>query len=103
VEIERVYDHRQPVELHIDVRAGRQRLDVGAPARENVAALVRPNPERAAEMVQHDLHLRAFARHLDQTLDLRVVDPRLEGQIMARQAPQAVAEARIVISPGGGT
>ena len=50
-------------------------------------------------MVEHDLHVRAFARHLGQGLDLRVVNPRFEGQIVRRQPLEAAAEVRVVHQP----
>ena len=96
MEVEGVDDHRQPAELHIHIGAARQLADVGAPGRENVAPLIGADPERPAEMVEHDLHLRRFARHFGQALDLRVVDPGFEGQIMRRQPLQAAAEIRVV-------
>jgi hypothetical protein len=99
VEIERVDDHRQPAELHVDVRAFRELLDRRAPDREHLAAPVRPDPERPAEMVEHDPRLRAAARHRGQRLDLRVVDPRLEGEVVRRQPLHAAAERRLLHQP----
>jgi hypothetical protein len=99
VKIESVDDHRQPTELHIHVRAGGKRLDVGTPAGEHLVALIGPDPEWTAEMVEHDLHVWAFARHLGQGLDLRVIDPSFEGQVVRRQPLQAAAEVRIIHQP----
>src|SRR6266436_2774811 len=50
-------------------------------------------------MVEYDLHVRAFARHFGQGFDLRVIDPRFEGQIVRRQPLQAAAEIRIIHQP----
>ncbi len=99
MKIEGVDDHRQPAKLHIHIRAGGQRLDVGAPAGEHLVSLIGADPERTAEMVQHDLHVRAFARHFGQGLDLRVIDPRFEGQIVRRQPLEAAAEVRVIHQP----
>ena len=78
-------NHRQPAELHIDVRAGGELLDVGSPLGKHLIALVGTDPERATEMIQHDPYLRGVPRHLDYGLDLRVVKPRLKAQIVRRQ------------------
>ena len=71
------------------------------PAGEHLGALalVGTDPERPAEMVEHDLHLRAVARHRGQGLDLRVIDPRFERQIVRRQPLQAAPEVRVVHQP----
>jgi hypothetical protein len=92
-------NHRQPAELHIDVRAGGELLDVGSPLGKHLIALVGADPERAAEVVQHDLHTGAFTRHLGQGPYLRVIDPRFEGQIVRRQPLEAVAKVRIIHEP----
>ncbi len=81
------------------VGAGGQFPDGGAPDREHCVTLVGAHSERTAKVVQHDLYLGAFARHLGQGLDLRVVDPGFEGQIVRRQPLQAAAEIRIVQQP----
>src|SRR5436189_5759424 len=45
-----------------------QSLDVSAPAGEHFVPLIGADPERTAEMVEHYLHVRAFARHFGQCL-----------------------------------
>src|SRR6516225_1903498 len=96
MKIEGVDDHRQSAKFHIHIRAAGERLDVAAPAGEYFVALVGPDPERTAKMVEYDLHVRTFASHVRQGLDLRVINPCFEGQIVLRQSFKAAAEVRII-------
>ena len=56
--------------------------------------------ERPADMIQHDARLRKGAGEADDILKLRVVEPRLEGEVERGEPGEALAEGRIAIEAG---
>ena len=61
---------------------------------------VRADPQRPADVVQHDRRLGEGARQRGQLGDLRVVQPGVEGEAERRQLREARAEGGVGEQPG---
>ena len=87
------HDHPEPAQFGEHIVALRQLGDIGAPLREQFGAVVgvRPDPERAAEMVEHDAQLGECPGERGEFGDLPVIEHRVIAQPALRHPTQAVA------------
>src|ERR1700674_560942 len=87
VKIEAADPHPEPAELHADVRAAGERPDGGGPAREHFLPLLRiaPDSERPPDMIEHDRRIGEFLRKRGELVDLRMIEPGIEGEAERRE------------------
>lgn len=73
------------------------------PVAENVFAAqgVGTDADRAALVIQHDHRVGMVVRQVDHLVQLRVVHPRIEDELAARQFLDAGAEPRVIEQAGG--
>src|SRR5262249_7735820 len=81
------------------VRACGKRLDVAEPGGEALLALalVAPDAERRADMVEHDRRLRKCTCEVDEIRELRLEQPSVEREAKPVPMPEAFAECGIAI------
>src|SRR5688572_580180 len=91
---EAVDGHVHAPELRDHIRACRHCLDVARPVLVDLLELprVRPDAERAAEVVENDRGVREGAGEVGDLGKLRVVGPRLEREPQRRQVGEAAPE-----------
>ena len=83
-------------------------VEKGLPGREiritgERQSFVGADPERTAEMFEHDLYVWALARHLGQGLDLRAINRASKVKLCAGSLFRPRRKFGSSISPGGGT
>src|SRR6185437_2336963 len=89
--------HRKTAELYRNVRAGRDVSDRRLPFLEDVVATVgkAADPNRAAAVIEHNLCIGERAGKAGEFADLRMEQPRIEGEAERREAGKALAEGRV--------
>src|ERR1051326_3476505 len=102
VEIEAADPHAEPAEFNVCVRAARERPDRGGPAGENFVAAPRvaANAERPADVVEHDASVGEFLRERGELVDLRMIEPGVEGEPERGEFRKSFAEALVAEQAG---
>ena len=103
VPAEAVVGHRQPTDLGNDVLAAGDLGDVGLPLLEDLfsLALVGPDTERGAEVIEHHRGAGHVAGEVEEVLVLVVVVPRVVGEAALPQTGHTRPERRVGVQPSG--
>src|SRR3984893_765649 len=96
--------HAQPSDLDVDIRAGSNLADGGAPLGECLLALagVGSDRQRPAHMIEHDRRLRKSAGQIDNVAELGVEQPCVEPQAERGEAGEPLAEIAVAVEALGG-
>src|SRR6202040_3395508 len=89
--------HRKRPQFYVDILMRRERGHARAPLDENFidATRIGAAEDRAAEMIQDDRRVRELRREIGHLAQLRMVNPRVEGEAEACEALVSLAELRL--------
>src|SRR6266478_6046605 len=96
--------HAQPADLDIDIGAGGNLADRGAPLCERLLALagIWPDRQRSANVIEHDRRVRKGPCQIGDIAELGMEQPRIEAEAQRSQPGKPLAEIAVAVEALGG-